>query len=189
MLMAQKNCPEGKEPNDWGTCVPKQQAYTDELGIKSVRIHGAISVINAFLPMILFHAWIARKEWWLKTYNHVYWAAWQTCWVLHMLVYLYPAVLWGFTLISNKAKWLYVNWFKWMYWPVMGVVGLVGLLFFIAILDFTRTYETHFWEVFFVTVFYYGLGAVDIYFSILWYDYLIDWYPYKWDQTNDESTL
>ena len=98
-----------------------------------------------------------------------------------MLIYLWPSALWGFTRISNKAKWLYVNWFKWMYWPVMGAVGLVGLLFFIAILDFTRTYETGFWEVFFVTCFYYGLGAVDLYFGIIWYDYLVDWYPYKWN--------
>ena len=137
--------------------------------------------------MIVFHAWINRKEWWVRTYNHVYWAAWQSFWILHMILYLWPSILWGITLTETKrAKWLYVNWFKWMYWPLIGSVGLVGLLFFIAILDHTYTWNVSFWEVFFVAIFYYGLGALDIYFSIIWYDYLIDWAPYKWNQTRDE---
>ena len=188
LLEATKTCPQGKVLNDWNTCVPAQDPYTDALGIKSVRIHGSIAVLNAFLPLILYHGWINSKPWWDRAYHNIYYHAWQLFWILHFILYFFPALMWGFTLLdNNKVDWLFVNWFKWMYYPLWGVVGLNAIMFFVALLDSNATNETSWWEVFIVTVIYYGIGAIDMYFSIIWYDYLIDWYPYKWNETRDEA--
>ena len=182
LLQATKTCPDGKELNDWNTCVPTQDPYTDQLGITAVRIHGAMAVINTFVPMIVYHAFVDQKPWWDRAYHDIYYVAWQCTWILHMLLYVLPAVLWGFTLLDNhKVNWLFVNWFKWIYYPLWGVVGLDALLFLIALIDSEKTVVTPWYEVLIVTILYYTIGGLDMYFSIIWYDYLIDWYPYKWN--------
>ena len=168
LLQASKTCPEGKELNDWNTCVPTQDPYTDKLGITAVRIHGAMAVINCFVPLIVYWAYIDYKPWWDRAYHNIYYAAWQTFWILHMLLYLFPAILWGFTLLdNNKVNWLFVNWFKWMYYPLWGVVGLNALLFLIGLIDSESTGYTPWYEVLIVTIIYYGLGAADMYLSII----------------------
>ena len=57
-ILLRDNCPEGKVPNEWGTCVP-DKLYDEEKGSVAVLIHGLLSVFNSLIPVILYYAWIS----------------------------------------------------------------------------------------------------------------------------------
>ena len=146
-----------------GTCIPFMPRYNDGRGRTAAHFGGIIAVINAFVPTIMFWAWIYRKAYEVRTNNILYWVSWNMFWGFHLVMYLVPALTWPFAFVKDKVKWVYTHWFRWIYYVLFGVYGLIGIFFFVAMLEHTETQETPLYEVVLVSLLYYGIGAVDIY--------------------------
>ena len=147
-------------------------------------IHGFMAWVNWLIPVILVNAWIANKN---DYANHkLYTWAWYMFEVLHSLMYIWPSLLFLLTLVGrNTIDYLFVNWFTWTYQTIWGIVALNGLLFVISIFTTESTASTPWWEVMFSTILYLCIGGADIYISIIYYDFLKNWYPFGWSDTSD----
>merc|ERR1712087_703018 len=107
-----ENCAEGRHPNGWGTCVP-DTPYDEKKGKMAVLVYGLLSLINALVPVIVYYAYINRKNFDLWLHQKTYRASWRSWYITNLMIWLIPLFLWGFTLKDkNMVKYIFVNWFK-----------------------------------------------------------------------------
>ena len=185
-ILSRENCPDGKVPNDWGTCVP-DKPYDEDKGSTAVLIHGILSVCNSIIPMVLYFAWINRKNSAdIKANHKTYRAAWRSWYISNLMIWLLPTLVWAFTLKdSDVPKYIFVNWFKWMYFPLWAATAITGILFFAAMIKSKNSSSVKQREVIIIAMWYYAWSAVNIYFNIIELDNLIQWYPNSWSEARD----